>query len=680
MLNQGVLIDRVIIMRRSYKILSLNASHNLVFQTLVLIGVACLFLFSSSALAAASCPAEQRLYYIGAAAPATAYKSLPLSSWEEGRLTQTYTFLETPSQGGNKSLTINFSTFLDKYTTYSSQPPYYGSLPGATVNAITMIHNSTATVENHVMDVTVSTPVEKLGYVIQDIDSARDGNNRVPYQEAVSVASTGGTLTFQPNSHTRNITLDMVTSILRVFCNGDAANYACPIEATWDAKAANAPFSITHSNQRSDYNGPHVLGYSDFYFCLAPPKLVVKKALSGSRVNSNDQFEITVTGGSIAANSFTTGGTGSTITNDSSASLTLAENTVYTITERVMNGTTLGDIASYNATYVCTNTTTGSTTVIPTAAMSYDATAKTRSFTLANTNYGDRITCTITNSPNYVFSGIVFNDNGGIVADESTRRDISSTFTGNSSYFNGIYESTSESGIYDSGLNIRLTDCNGNDIVTPSSNPQMVSNIPATIGRYTFIVPASALVNKTKVCVIESEPSTWEYTVDTNADNQEATLVANAYSYSNLNFGEVKANNAALVLIKSQYVHTCDSNLNYQNVESNSANPTVGFSINPVSGISPGNCIAYAVRAYNRGHVGLQQVQIRDQLQTSPVTSVFRQPTPLFIPSSINSPTVNYGSNGEIRSNLFNLAAIPSGSTQPSSATLYFNTKYGTTQ
>lgn len=345
-----------------------------------------------------------------------------------------------------------------------------------------------------------------------------------------------------------------------------------------------------------------------------------------------------------------------------------------------MNGSTLGDIAKYNATYTCTNATTGSTTVMPTAAMTYNATAKTRSFRLANTTYGDEITCTITNRPNYIFSGIVFNDNGGIIASDSTRQDISSTFTGNSSYFNGIYEIASELGIYDSNLNIRLTDCNGNNIVTGSPNPQTVSNISTSLGRYSFVVAASALVNKTKVCVFENEPSVWDYSVDTTADSREVPLTANVYDYNNVNFGEVQANNAALVLIKSQYVHECNDNLNYQSMGSNSADPTLGFSVNSISGISPGKCIAYAVQAYNRGHIGLQQVQIRDQLQTTPVTSVFRLPAPLFVPTSVSSPTVNYGSNGEIRSNLFNLAAVPTSSTQPSSAILYFNTKYGSIQ
>lgn len=657
-------------------------------QVRLLAGVFLLLSFGSSAFAATTCPSEQRMYYVGAAAPATAYKSQPLSGWVEGSLTRTYTFSETT---GNKTLTINFPLFLDKYTIFSSQPPYYGSLNGATLNAITMIHNSTATKNNHIMDVTVNKPVAKFGYVIQDADSARDGSGNVPYQEAVNVSSTSGTLTFQPDFHTINPSLDMVTSILRIACSGNSSSYACPIEATWGPKAASSPFSMTHSNEFSQYNGAHVIGYSDFYFCLAPPKLTVRKALTGTRVNSNDQFEISVTGGSIAANSFTTTGTGSTITNGTSATLSLVESTSYTITERVMNGTTLGDIANYSATYTCNNATTGSSTVMPTTAMTYNATTKTRSFTLANTTFGDEITCTITNTPTtYTFSGIVFNDNGGITASDTTRQNISSTFIGNSSYFNGVYDSATESGIYDNNLSIRLTDCSGNNITTLSSNPQTVSSAQATIGRYNFIVSPSALANRTRVCLIEVEPSAWQYTVDTNTDTREVTLIADVYDYKternaagaitrNLDFGEVQASNTALVLIKSQYVHECTDSLNYQNVADDN-NPAVGFSINPISGVSPGKCIAYRIQAYNRGHVSLQQVQINDKLQTVPITSVFRRPAPLFLPTSVGSPTVVYDSNGEIQSNPFSLDATPSSNTQPNSATLYFNTKYGNIQ
>lgn len=629
-----------------------------------------------SSLTPASCPADHRMYYIGANAPNSAYTSQSLAGWTAGSDSKVYSFNE-PS--GNKTFTINFASVVDKYTVYSEPSPFYGSIPNATVNAINLIHNSPTAKSNHTLNVTVNKPVSKLGYVIQDLDSTSD-NNQVPYQEQVDVSGSLGTLNSQPTYHTINGSNTIVTSIRGVNCQ--TAN-SCPINATWGYKATNSPFSLVHSNIFSQYDAPHAVAYSDFYFCMAPPKVVIKKQLTGNRVNDSasnrDQFTISVNNDNTSIASFETTGSGQTITNNSGA-ITLAESTSYTITERVTSSA-IGDITNYNATYTCTNSTAGSPTVMPTTAMTYNAATKTRSFTLANVNYGDEITCTIVNSPaSYTFSGIVFNDNGGIVASDDTRQDISTTFVGNGSYFNGIYDSASEVGLYDSNLSIRLTDCNGNNLTIVSSNPQAVSNVVATRGRYSFTVAASALVNKTKVCVVENEPSVWDHAVDTNTDNREVTLVANVYTYSNLDFGEVKANNAALVLIKSQYVHECNNNLDYQAVSTNAADPTVGFSINPISGVSPGKCIAYSVRAYNRGHVGLQQVQIRDQLQIAPVTSVFQQPAPLFIPTSVSSPTVSYGSNGEIRSNLFSLAATPSTSTQPNSATLYFNTKYGSTQ
>lgn len=629
------------------------------------------------------CPINHKMYYVGANPP-TATATSPVTSqalsWTAGSTSRTFTFSEA---SGNKIFTISFSNILDKTTTAISMPPnaetpFYDSLSGVTISAINLVHSSPVSAvsrTNHTMAIAVNRPTSKTGYKIQDVDSLTTTRG-TPYIEQIDASDNNGKLTFNSTFHTINAAGNIVTGRRGLNCTVGS----CTIDANWDYTLADIALNLKHNNLSSEVNSPHGMGYSDFYFCLAPPKLIVKKALSGTRVNSDDQFEIVVTGGSVAANSFTTTGSGATITNGSSDTLSLAENTSYTITERVMNGSTLGDIAKYNATYTCTNATTGSTTVMPTAAMTYNATAKTRSFRLANTTYGDEITCTITNSPNYIFSGIVFNDNGGIIASDSTRQDISSTFTGNSSYFNGIYESASELGIYDSNLNIRLTDCNGNNIVTDSPNPQTVSSISTSLGRYSFVVAASALVNKTKVCVIENEPSVWDYSIDTTADSREVPLTANVYDYNNVNFGEVQANNAALVLIKSQYVHECNDNLNYQSIGSNSADPTLGFSVNSISGISPGKCIAYAVQAYNRGHIGLQQVQIRDQLQTTPVTSVFRLPAPLFVPTSVSSPAVNYGSNGEIRSDLFSLATVPTGSTQPSSATLYFNTQYGSIQ
>ncbi len=627
-----------------------------------------------------TCPATHKMYYMGANPP-TSTTDKPVTSqalnWTAGSSTRTFTFSET---SGVKNFVISFPILLDLNSNYGGTPPFFGTLNGVTTSALNLVHDSPAVKTNHTLNVSVNRSVSKVGYKIQDMDSTIS-SGRVPYIEQADVSANQGQLTFNTSFHTRNAAGNIVTARSGLNCGAGE----CTIDASWTYNLANILLNMKHINTLAQTNSPHAVGYSDFFFCLAPPKLIVTKQLSGTRVNSNDQFNIEVTGGAVAANSFTTTGTGSTVSNSSSATLSLAENTSYTITERLSNSTTLADIASYNATYTCNNATTGSIVNVSSGSMTYNAAAGTRSFTLANATYGDEITCTITNSPNYVFSGIVFNDNGGITASSNNRQNISSTFINNASYFNGVFDSATESGIYDSNLQIRLTNCNGSDIATTSANPQLVSNVQATRGRYNFIVPASALTNTTKVCLVENKPSSWPYTIDTTTNNREVTLVNNVYDYKtesngsrNLDFGEVQDDNAALVLIKSQYVHECNNNLNYQSV-ANSTDPTEGFSINPISDIKPGNCIAYQIQAYNRGHIGLQQVRISDVLQTSPVTSRFQLPTPLFTPISVASPTVAYATNGTIQSNLFNLAATSPTATQPTSAILYFNTKYGTT-
>ncbi len=416
----------------------------------------------------------------------------------------------------------------------------------------------------------------------------------------------------------------------------------------------------------------------DGYCYLPQPRLIYKKELADPRKSDTDEFVVQIkdnANNSVVTNSITTtttAGAGNIVTNGTGTTGTFKVDPTktYTLAEAIA-GTT--NIANYADSYSCKKS--DGTTVTTLDPQNLKLT------------YGDNWTCTITNSLKpYTFSGIVFNDNGGITASSNNRQNISSTFINNASYFNGVFDSATESGIYDSNLQIRLTNCNGSDIATTSANPQLVSDVQATRGRYSFTVPASALTNTTKVCLVESEPSAWPYTIDTTPNKREVTLVNNVYNYKtesngsrNLDFGEVRADNAALVLIKSQYVHECNNSLIYQSV-TNSTDPTIGFSINPISDIEPGNCIAYRIQAYNRGHIGLDQVRINDVLQTSPVTSRFHRPTPLFLPTSVASPTVAYDTNGTIQSNLFNLAATQPTANQPTSAILYFNTKYGTTE
>ena len=97
----------------------------------------------------------------------------------------------------------------------------------------------------------------------------------------------------------------------------------------------------------------------------------------------------------------------------------------------------------------------------------------------------------------YVFSGTVFNDNGG-----NTNPQVN-----NSGYFNGIFDTVSESGI--SNSTIKLVDCNNSDIVYASENLPMTG-----VGQYQLRTPIANLSGKNTVCLTE-ENSTNTYPIRT---------------------------------------------------------------------------------------------------------------------------------------------------------------------
>ena len=635
-----------------------------------------------SPVAPAICPSGHKMFYIGATPPSyTPKETLPIA-WTTGSFDKEYSF-------GNIKFNLSFTDRLNLRPSY----PTGTNFTDATTNAINMYHSSMRTDTDHKLTATINKPVSKYGFVVQDLDANQSGQ----YIESITLASPSGVFSRIENKPFQLSNANQTISGT-AWDNCNTAS-PCNFNIDWGYKPALTPFAITHGNpsngSTTTSNGNYVVGYSDFYFCLAPPKLIVKKALIGNRVNDTnakrDQFEIKVTGDALAANTFTTSGSAAAISNSTSDLLSLAEATTYTITETIINGSA----NDYDATYVCNNATTGSTftTTNGTATLNA-ATIPTRSFTLSNLNYGDEVTCTLTNTPaSYRFSGFVFNDNGGIVASSTTKQDISSTFTANGQYFNGIFDRSNELGLADSSLSVRLTDCSSTDIVTSSPNPQTLSSNP--LGQYSFIVAPSSLINKSKVCLVESEPDPWEYSVDTTTNTHEVTLVNGKLDYKteisangdvirNMDFGEVKANNAALVLKKSQYVHSCFDSINYNTISANPQpdTPISGFSANPANDTIPGQCIAYRIEAFNRGHVDLQRIQITDKLQTTPIESVFNQPRPVGVPNTVyttSRPAPNYGQNGTIISNEFNLVKVPTGSTTPTTATLFFNTKYGKT-
>jgi len=640
----------------------------------------------------AACPANHKMYYVGASPPSFStpapnatvpVESLLLDKWVDGETSRIFEFKN------GKTLKISFPIFLEPYrdiNQVTKTSPYYGSFNGVTSNALTIFHQSTGSKTNNTINLQVNNSVSKSGFIIQDLDSI-GADPQPSYIEQADISASGGRLTYNPTYHTPNNVLN--TTIVTAKTNLNCGSTSCPINASWGYKSANIPLSLNHNNIATQPSAQaHALGYSDFYFCLAPPKLIVKKALNSTRFGTDDEFEISTTEevttatSTILLNQFTTTGDGSTLGNSSSSVQNLKENTTYTISERVTNG---GSINNYNATYNCLNSSTGSnsTTLIGSGS----------SFKLSGLNYGDEITCTITNTPkSYTFTGFVFNDNGGIAANKDTRQNISTTFTNNANYFNGLFDSSGnniESGIGAAGLQIRLTNCigeNGGTNIT-GTTAQNITSTSSPLGQYKFTVPAStiAALSPQKVCIVQVEPSNWEYSIDTTPNTREVTLVANTFDYKtesngsrNLDFGEVQANNASLVLVKSQYVHNCNINTNF-NGTTGTPSQTPAFSTAEIKDIEPGKCIAYRIEAYNRGHVDLKDIQINDQLQvksqTNLVTSVFALPVPKGDPTSLYTGTTL--PTGTITSELFNLNK-PTGST-PTKATLYFNTKYGTT-
>ena len=617
---------------------------------LMLIGVIFSILNTSTSYAAPVCPSGDKMYYVGANAPSGSTR-LALS-WTAGSTSRTFNF----NDGTGTTMTINFPLLVDLNSNYGGTPPFYGNINNATQNALNLAHNSPAIKDNHTMNISVNRAVTKLSFVVQDLDSAANNSGQVAFQEQVDVSSTSGQLTYNTYYHTINASNNIVTAIRSRNCDLNA----CNIDATWGAKSANSIFSITHSNQYTQLNSPHVVGYSDFYFCVTPPKLTTRKDLTGNRVETNDQFTIATTTGTTPVSSFTTTGTGNSLTTNSITATGLSTTATYTIAETIANTDGKGNLANYNTSYACTNANSSSTTTMPSGS--------TTSFNLPTLTYGDDITCTITNTPSaYIFSGIIFNDNGGLTLTERQLTDI------NTQYFNGVYDPTAgETGIYQTGLKVQLAkNCN-------TTTPIAIKTVDVnTNGTYSITATQTEMAGATNVCVIEQEPggNLTSYPVDTTSNQLNVNYVATTHNYPNLNFGEVSQNNAGLVLVKEQATNDC----NITNTD------MLGLTYNAVtqSGIDARKCVAYKITAYNRTNLTnpLTNVRITDALpkkgvNTSTVTSTLVAPTDttstnfnINFNSGVAGAVTAFGQNGTVVSDVQSLA-------KGASRSLYFNTKY----
>ncbi|WP_426241144.1 hypothetical protein [Psychrobacter sp. TWP2-1-2] len=219
--------------------------------------------------------------------------------------------------------------------------------------------------------------------------------------------------------------------------------------------------------------------------------------------------------------------------------------------------------------------------------------------------YNEWISFGVESEPlNYVFSGTVFNDNGGINdSDINVKKDnatIDSGIYNNTNFFNGTFDSA-ESGI--AGSTVKLVDCTTNAPLETINTP---TNI---VGKYEIKIPIASLTGKSTVCLIE-ENSGSTYPIRTTNEKTVISLTTNKYNYENNNFGRVIDKNVALVLEKEQALNDCKIASLLPNLENQLA-----YSKAALSEVTPGQCIAYKITATNRANLSINHFVLQDVLQ-----------------------------------------------------------------
>ena len=280
--------------------------------------------------------------------------------------------------------------------------------------------------------------------------------------------------------------------------------------------------------------------------------------------------------------------------------------------------------------------------------------------------------------PQYIFSGTVFDDNGGITGTRAnaTNADITtstSPYANNSNYFNGIFNPSApnaETGI--NGSTVKLVNC-ANNSTTYTTQSVIRDNAPP--GEYQISIPKTTLANNTNLCLIESRTGD-TYPIRTSSEIKNVGFVPTNFDYPNNNFGRVIDANAAIVLKKYQYVNDCATTLNYPALTI-TTDPRTGFSTGTVSeSLIPGQCIAYKIVATNRANISVDNFVMRDVLQSKGVknaTTTSVLVAPVDAASNYAGNSVAIGMNGTVISNS---QSIPARKTRD----FYFNTKYGLTQ
>ncbi|WP_440454662.1 hypothetical protein [Psychrobacter sp. ASPA161_9] len=272
----------------------------------------------------------------------------------------------------------------------------------------------------------------------------------------------------------------------------------------------------------------------------------------------------------------------------------------------------------------------------------------------------------------YIFSGIVFNDNGGITsveADASNANIASGVYSNKPDYFNGEFNNASESGI--GGSTVKIVNNCDNPTITYAT--QTVETSGSAIGKYQIKIPITNLNGQGNVCLLEERSDT-TYPIRTTNNKKTITLENAKYNYTNNDFGRVIAQNAALVLEKEQAANDCKTTdittLTY------SKDPLSSSETGSGTNVRPGQCIAYKITATNRANIDINNFVMRDVLQKkgdnkAMVTSKLANPS--YQASDYATDSVAIGDNGTVKT----VSLILDPRTERS---FYFNTKYGTTQ
>jgi hypothetical protein len=280
--------------------------------------------------------------------------------------------------------------------------------------------------------------------------------------------------------------------------------------------------------------------------------------------------------------------------------------------------------------------------------------------------------------PQYIFSGIVFDDNGGISSNRADKdnADIittTSAYSNNSNYFNGVFNTPPETGI--AGSSVKLVSCTNTNTIYAN---QSVVAAGTTIGRYQFSLPISTFGGNTNLCLLESRTGD-TYPIRTSTDNKNVGFATTKYNYPDNDFGRVIDANAALVLKKYQYINSCPTTINYTDPDLNilgNKDPKLGFSTENISNINPGQCIAYKITATNRSNLSISDFIMQDKLQVKGsealVTSLLASPVSATNISDYASNSVPIGENGLV---ITKPLVLPKRFKKD----FYFNTKYGTT-